>query len=185
MAASTGPPVSTVAPCVRSSLRMTASTSRTGPTDTQASGKPAANGAGAFTQVLANETNINDGSGGLYDNHGSISSVIVEGSGANTSMLTLDEDFNMGTIQQYDIGTGSEYAGQPSIVMDNRANQVFLNSRADFVRDPNTGNFWVAQYRWTEAADAPSLMCFEEGGTDPIYNSGADEQSGSVGSGLW
>ncbi|UCG17021.1 MAG: hypothetical protein JSV19_03090 [Phycisphaerales bacterium] len=147
--------------------------------------RAAADGLGMFDKMLADETNVNSGAGGLYDNHGSIASVYVEGTGMGTVMYTLDEDWpeslgigteGRGDVLRYDIGMDIEHTGPPSIQADDDTPSpegVILNSRMDVVRDDD-GSWWIAQYRWTESPGAPSLTRFLDGGTGPVYNSADD-----------
>jgi hypothetical protein len=129
---------------------------------------------GPFPNVLANE---NRTSSGLTDNHGSIPSVWVEGTGAGTQVYTLDEDFDLGgttgSVLRYDVGTATDYNGQP-VEQTQDGTDIILNLRADVVRDED-GSWWIAQYRFTESPDAPSLTRFLDGGTAPVYNSAADD----------
>ena len=93
-------------------------------------------------------------------------------------LYTLDEDLNAlggttGSVLRYDIGTETNSSFYPWEQTSDNSN-VILNMRADVVRDED-GSWWVTQYRWTESAGAPSLTRFEDGGLEPIYNSGADD----------
>ena len=130
-------------------------------------------GAGGFDQMLANETNVNDGSGGLFDNHGSVAGVWVDGTGGDTKLYTIDEDFpNRGDVLRYDVGTDTMYAGAPAQQTQDGTN-IILNGRMDLVRDDD-GSWWVTQYRFTESPAAPSLTRFLDGGTEPVYISAED-----------
>ena len=147
--------------------------------------RAAPDGQGDFDKMLADETNINDGSGGLYDNHGSVASVQVEGTGDSTVMFTLDEDWpegggaygtGRGDILRYDIGTATEYTGMPVIQVEDETPPtagIILNGLMDFVRDESS-DWWITQYRWTETPGAPSLTRWEDGGIGPVYNSAED-----------
>ncbi|MBN1851723.1 MAG: PEP-CTERM sorting domain-containing protein [Pirellulales bacterium] len=129
---------------------------------------------GTWPNVLANN---NRAASGLCDNHGSIPAVWVEGTGDGTQVYTLDEDFALpgttGSVLRYDVGTATDYNGQP-VEQTQDGTNIILNMRADVVRDAD-GSWWIAQYRFTESAGAPSLTRFLDGGTAPIYNSGADD----------
>jgi hypothetical protein len=147
--------------------------------------RAAPDGQGDFDKMLADETNINDGSSGLYDNHGSVASVYIEGSGESTVMFTLDEDYpdaggaygvGRGDILRYDIGTATEYTGLPVIQVEDETpppSGIILNGLMDVVRDESS-DWWITQYRWTESPGAPSLTRWEDGSIGPIYNSAED-----------
>ncbi len=129
---------------------------------------------GNFTTVL---DNTNPASSGLVMTgtealHGSTTSVLVEGTGANRKMYTLDEDVRFGNILQYDLGNSTgNYNTAPTDVTDDTANNMLQQSNSDFVRDED-GTFWVAQYRWTDSDAVPALSRWAEGGTEPLWNSG-------------
>jgi hypothetical protein len=129
---------------------------------------------GVFPNVLAN---MNRDSAGLTDNHGSIPSVWVEGTGEGVQVYTLDEDFDIGgttgSVLRYDVGTATDYNGQP-VEQTQDGTNIILNLRADVVRDED-GSWWIAQYRSTETPEAPSLTRFLDGGTSPTYNSATDD----------
>jgi hypothetical protein len=101
---------------------------------------------GVFPNVLANE---NRDAAGLTDNHGSIPSVWIEGTGAGTKVYTLDEDFDLGgttgSVLRYDVGTATDYNGQP-VEQTQDGTNIILNLRSDVVRDED-GSWWIAQYR--------------------------------------
>ena len=129
---------------------------------------------GTWPNVLGN---YNRDAAGLCDNHGSIPSVWVEGTGDGTMIYTLDEDFDLGgtpgSVLRYDVGSATDYNGQPVEQTQDGMDHI-LNMRSDVVRDAD-GSWWIAQYRFTEVESCPSLMRFEDGGTEPVYNSGADD----------
>jgi len=128
---------------------------------------------GTWPNVLGN---YNRDAGGLCDNHGSIPSVWVEGTGDGTMVYTLDEDLDMGgttgSVLRYDVGTATDYNGLP-VEQTQDGTDIILNLRADVVRDAD-GSWWIAQYRYTESPGAPSLTRFLDGGTAPVYNSAED-----------
>jgi len=134
-----------------------------------------ANGSGTFSELLDNTGRTTTGLvAGL---HGSVPGLCVEGTGANRKMYTLDEDYNAGSgtgsVLRYDIGNAtSGYNTAPVESTKDLANNI-ANLRADVVRD-QYGTFWVAQYRSTESAANPALTRWMEGGSAPMYNSGAD-----------
>ncbi len=131
---------------------------------------------GTFNELLDNTGRAT--SGLVAGLHGSIPAVWVEGTGANTRMYTLDEDYNpgstTGSVLRYDIGTTESGYNTPPVEETQDIVNVILNLRADLVRGAD-GSWWVAQYRSTETAGAPSLTRWESGGQAPIYNSGADD----------
>ena len=129
---------------------------------------------GTFTEVLDNTGR--DASGlvmtGADPLHGSVASVLVEGTGANRKMFTLDEEVRRGNILQYDLGnsTGNYNTAPTDFTDDSTLNQV-QNGLMDMVRDED-GSFWVAQYRWTDTDDVPALTRWSEGGTEAEWSSG-------------
>ena len=129
---------------------------------------------GTYPNVLGNYNR--DGSG-LCDNHGSIPSVWVEGTGAGTTVYTLDEDLDLGgtpgSVLRYDVGTATDYNGMP-VEQTQDGTDVILNMRSDVVRDED-GSWWIAQYRYTESAAVPSLMRFLDGASSPAFNSGEEQ----------
>ncbi len=103
--------------------------------------------------------------------HGSVCSVWVEGSGANRQMFTLDEDVRFGNVLRYDIGTAtSGYATAPVDQTVDGPGHI-LNSTSDLVRDKN-GNWWIAQYRYTDSSAIPALSYWEDGADTPTWRSG-------------
>ncbi|MBU0719591.1 MAG: hypothetical protein KJ749_15210, partial [Planctomycetes bacterium] len=69
---------------------------------------------GTWPNVLGN---YNRDAAGLCDNHGSIPSVWVEGTGDGTMVYTLDEDLDLGgttgSVLRYDVGSATDYNGLP------------------------------------------------------------------------
>lgn len=138
----------------------------------------------AWPRVLGSDSDTRNGSG-LTSNHGSISSVWVEGTGANTVLYTLDEDWpdanpdifmleGRGDILRYDIGTRTEVTDAPIVHVDDNTPApagVILNGRMDFVRDED-GSWWVGQFRFDDSASVPSLTRWLDGGTAPVNNYG-------------
>ena len=132
------------------------------------------NGSGTFDEILDNTGRT--ATGLVAGLHGSVPATYVEGTGANTKLYTLDEDYNAGSstgsILRYDIGTATNYNIAPvEETEDDTA--VIANLRADLVRDED-GSWWVAQYRSTETAGVPALTRWLPGGQAPVYNSGVD-----------
>jgi hypothetical protein len=111
---------------------------------------------GTWTEVL---DSTDRDAVGLNATHGSISDVIVTGTGANRVIYTADEDYiPEGSILRYDIGTTATYAGAPSaFVFDNQLsggwNINFFNSMAI----DKDGNFWYSQNR-SNGTDKASLI---------------------------
>lgn len=129
---------------------------------------------GTFPEVL---DNTGRATSGLAGNHGSVASVHVEGTGANTVLYTVDEDFpNPGDVNAYPIGNNATpFASTPSKVTTDGSN-VLLNGNMDVVRAPD-GSWWITQNRalGQDTAAAPGLVRFLDGGTAPAYSSGTDD----------
>jgi hypothetical protein len=115
---------------------------------------------GAWTEIL-DSSNGRDPSGAT-NVHGSISDVVVTGTGANRKLYTADEDLGSGSILYYEIGTDpvfTEDAGSTTrsgLVFDNRTanwNINFFNSLAIDKR----GGFWYSQNR-SAGTDKASLV---------------------------
>jgi hypothetical protein len=111
--------------------------------------------------VTATEALDNTGrnAGGLNTTHGSISDVVVVGSGASRQIYSADEDLApVRSIHRYDIGTTTTFTGPPSAVFfDNAANGgKVINSFNSLARDED-GNFWYSQNRFN-GTDQSSLF---------------------------
>lgn len=145
-----------------------------------------------WVNVLANN-NRNAAAGGLTDNHGSIPAVWVEGTGANTKLYTMDEDWpdasgisaeGRGDIFRYDIGTRTDVNDLPIVQVDDAstgpggtpsASGVILNGLMDFVRSDD-GSWWIAQFRSDDEKTIPSLSRWADGATEPLFVSGKGER---------
>ncbi|MBR5030790.1 MAG: N-acetylmuramoyl-L-alanine amidase [Muribaculaceae bacterium] len=111
---------------------------------------------------------------------GSISACWVKGTGENTILYTIDEDYvgAQGTtlnLLQYNIGNAdSPWSQAPSaVVFDNPyAGEYPLLRNANCVIVPDKkGGWWISQYRWTDSPGCPSLIYVKNGQT--LFNSGA------------
>ncbi len=134
----------------------------------------------AWPNVLAND---NRDSKGLTGNHGSIPAVWVEGTGTDTKLYTMDEDWpdasginaeGRGDVFRYDIGTATEYSGQAVVQVDDNTPApagVILNGLMDFVRDED-GTWWISQFRSDDSKSVPALSHWADGGTEPLLVSG-------------
>ena len=144
-----------------------------------------------WPNVLAND-NRDPNSGGLCDNHGSITAVWVEGTGANTKLYTIDEDWpdasgtyasGRGDILRYDIGTTTNYTAGPDAVQvddggsdPNNPGGYILNGLMDFVRDDD-GSWWISQWRSDDEKTIPVLSHWEDGSNEPIWTSGKNPRT--------
>jgi FlgD Ig-like domain len=113
--------------------------------------------AGSWPAVL---TEANRDSSGVCDNHGSVNSVMVLGTGASRELLTRDEDFSTGledpgSVLSYAIGNTTSYAGSPSVVVNDGG--LTINSAAACFAQDSNGDWWLSQYRWTPSSGSPSL----------------------------
>ncbi len=124
---------------------------------------------GDFTTILATGA----------ANHTCVSGIYVEGTGAGRKLYTLDEDgipavpSTRGDITRYDIGNGpTPYPNNPVVVFDDAATgNHILNSLQDLERD-HDGNWWMAQYRWTDGSGCPMLLKISADGQRILWNSG-------------
>lgn len=158
------------------------------PADLGGAGDPA-----TFPNVLAND---NCDGIGYCDNHGSIPSVYVEGTGASTTLYTMDEDWTAadpnagggsrtgrGDIHRYDIGTSTNFTDQPIKVVNDGGDPngspagKIQNGRMDFVRDDD-GSWWISQFRSDDSYDIPSLSHWADDPNDgkPLWNSGKENR---------
>jgi hypothetical protein len=87
----------------------------------------------------------------------------------------MDEDFSssVGNILRYDIGTETNFTGQPTLQVDDSPPSVILNPTTDFVRDED-GTWWSTQFRFEDTKGVPSLTRWNDGNADPIFVSGRD-----------
>lgn len=130
---------------------------------------------GTFTPIFGG---TRDGSGLATYNGvnigGSVSSCWVEGAGENTVLYTIDEDMPSASasklpLLRYDIGNAeTPWVEAPSaVVFDNAPNPdhpdggFLRNATCRFQPDAN-GNWWIAQYRWTDGETVPSLICVHD-----------------------
>lgn len=131
--------------------------------------------------------------------HGSIPSVWVEGTGANTKLYTMDEDLpdglsptgvypdERGDIKRYPIGEGTSYTGAyETITRDGTPSPdgVILNSNMDFVR-ASDGSFWVTQLRYADSSVIPVLSHWYEGASGPAWVSGGSLNFGATSNAGW
>jgi hypothetical protein len=132
------------------------------------------------TPNLASATEILDSTGrdasGLNATHGSISDVVVVGSGANRVLYTSDEDFTStggtrGHVLRYDIGASTSFTGAPSAIVYNDSADNIINFEDSLVRDKN-GNIWLSQNR-SAGTDKASLIQIDSTGA-VIFNSLTD-----------
>lgn len=142
---------------------------------------PAGGITGYFEELFAG---LNRSSSGLATNsngtavHGSISGCWVDGSGDNTRLYTMDEDYlvdgKAGNMLRYDIGSGNTWTEAPSaIAFANAANgNPLVNTTLQPVSDRH-GGFWIVQYRYAETSLEPSLIHVVNGAID--YNTGGEQ----------
>lgn len=109
--------------------------------------------------------------------HGSISNCYVEGTGENTVLYTIDEDYtgaplvNAMGILKYDIGTTDlPWVAAPSGTVFDNKDKLIQNACNVLLKD-KTGGWWISQYRYDETAAIPSLIHVNAEG-DVDYNAG-------------
>ena len=118
---------------------------------------------------------------------GSISSCYAVGSGENTILYTVDEDY-LGTygasnlpqvaLLQYNIGNAeTPWVNAPSaLLFDNPVvGDYAILSNANCVIIPQNGGFWVSQYRWSDGAALPSLSYIKN--NEALFKSGTVDAS--------
>lgn len=137
--------------------------------------------------------NNNRQASGKCDNHGSIPTVYVEGTGAGRVVYTMDEDFDagsdpnhggIGSILRYDVGNATNYTGQPSIVYDDGAQGAFKGNIQNYYDDmvrASDGTWWVSQDRSGGTADTlTSLMQISADGSTVLWKSVPDLAANSL-----
>ncbi len=121
------------------------------------------------TEVLDSTDRSSTGLNGV---HGSISDMIVLGTGAERVIYTIDEDFlgggtadRAGSIWMYPIGTAAMTSTPPTVFYDDEvAQNRIVNYTAALVKAAD-GTFWVSQYRSGIAGELyPSLMQLDASG---------------------
>jgi hypothetical protein len=118
---------------------------------------------GTWDPVLDN-TGAN--AAGLNATHGSISDMIIEGTGASRTIYTIDEDWDApaatpdptpGSVLRYDIGTTTTFTGAPSgFEYDDTPNNYVQNFQDSITRDEN-GHLWISQVRSATPAQSDTV----------------------------
>lgn len=103
---------------------------------------------------------------GLNATHGSISDVIIVGTGAGRVIYTADEDFgtNLGNILRYDIGNTATFAGAPSGYLYNDDPNGEVINFQNSIALASDGTFWLSQNRSGSAETVSSLFQIDSGG---------------------
>lgn len=120
---------------------------------------------GTATEVL--DSTGRDANGGNVT-HGSISDVIISGTGASRTILTTEEDIAPFNLLRYDIGTTTTFTGPPSGVFFDNADGVIINS-LDSIAQASDGTIWMSQNR-SAGTDQASLIQIDSSGAI-IFNS--------------
>jgi hypothetical protein len=121
------------------------------------------------TPDLSSAVEVLDSTGraasGLNGTHGSISDVVILGSGDSRVLWTADEDYiaggaSTGSVLRYDIGATTTFSGDPSGVVyvdgaTGAANRI-INFENSIAVD-NDGKLWLSQNR-SNGTDKPSLI---------------------------
>lgn len=145
-----------------------------------------------WSNVLANDS---CSATGLCTNHGNVFSAYVEGTGAGTTLYTMDEDYpdetgffgpSRGDILKYDIGSTTDYSGLPSLVVDDGHDPngdggisgKIIGNPSDFVRDAD-GTWWIAQYRSDDSFAYPNLTHWADdpNASGPLWQSGKENRT--------
>ncbi len=117
-------------------------------------------------------------SAGMNVTHGSIASFVVEGTGVNRTIYSIDEDLpssasaQRGSIWRYDIGTNSLFTGAPSGLLynDSAAGNLIQNYTNDMIR-ASDGTWWVSQDRAGGSDTLSSLMQLSADGSTVLWKS--------------
>jgi len=151
-----------------------------------------------FTPVFDNTGMVTEGTntGGILAGiHGRVAGIVVTGSGENTVMYTLDENFipegytnrpyiASGMLYKYNIGNTFPYTGTPTCLYDNprigdpeTGDPLIGNAAIELVKD-GRGGFWFTQFRYTDNATIPSLIHFTSEGVVNYNSAGLLTNSG-------
>lgn len=114
---------------------------------------------------------------GLNSVHGSISDVVVFGTGASETVYYTDEDFpsnvaQIGSIWSQNTGAGLPVTGAPTLFYDDSVLDLMINSFQSLARSSD-GTWWLSQNR-SSGTDAPSLIQISADGTTVLFNSLVD-----------
>jgi hypothetical protein len=121
---------------------------------------------GTFVEVL---DSTGRAASGLNATHGSISDLIVTGTGDSRTIYTIDEDFipvagttSTGSVLRYDIGSATTFTGAPSgfAYQDGFGTDTAVNRIQNFVNSiaqDEEGNIWLSQVRSTVPAPTDTL----------------------------
>lgn len=133
---------------------------------------------GAFTELFAGAERNSDGLASYngVNVHGSISSCYVTGTGEDTKLYTLDEDYLVNgeskNLLQYNIGTATSWLEAPSaVVFDRSVHKKIVNANSKMMPD-GRGGWWIAQYRASENENEPALLHFN--GTSVDFHTGQE-----------
>jgi len=141
---------------------------------------------GNFTQVFGG---TRDGDGLAWNGDvkigGSVSSCWAKGSGDNTILYTMDEDY-LGTygssglprvsLLQYNIGNAeTPWEKAPSAVIfdnpiDDESGYAMISNANSVIVPDSRGGWWISQYRWSDGAALPSLSYVKD--NVPLFKSG-------------
>ncbi len=142
---------------------------------------PAGGITGTFTQLF---TGLTRASSGLCTNssntpvHGSISACWVDGTGSDTKLYTMDEDYVVDgktyNLLRYNIGESTAWSTAPSaVIFNNHANSSpIVNNVLNVVSDLH-GGWWIIQHRFAETSAEPSMIHVLNGAID--YNTGGEQ----------
>ena len=153
---------------------------------------PADLSGGTWPSILDNSS---CSASGLCGNHGGVFSSYIEGTGAGTTLYTMDEDYpdesgffgpSRGDILKYNIGTATDYSSLPSIVVDDGHDPngdggvtgKIIGNPSDFVRDAD-GSWWIAQWRSDDSFAFPTLTHWADdpNASGPLWQSGKENRT--------
>jgi hypothetical protein len=123
--------------------------------------------------------------------HGSVVSLWIKGSGAQTQLFTSDEDYTVTStnktkaILRYDIGTLDQpWTKAPSAVVFDNAEGRVINGTDHIAPDGRFDGWWITQYRETgnDGAAVPSLIHVNKAGAIDYNSAGyvGDSRRGAL-----
>jgi len=135
----------------------------------------------SFTPALANTGRNTEGL--VAGVHGRVGGIWVEGSGSNTTLYTIDDNYlpsghpnnqymTSGMLFKYEIGETVPYAGTPTVIYSNNYTGDKIATAQLTLASDRRGGWWIYQTRTVaDNAEVPALMHIPAGGNTCNYRS--------------
>jgi hypothetical protein len=132
---------------------------------------------GTFTLVL--DTTGAASSGLVTGLHGSVTGMLIEGTGANTVLYTSDEDMTpTSSIWQYNLGNGPfPWTTSPTLWVDKSVHTFLVNHTGANIYHDSQGRWWTNNYR--ASSDYPTLIAFSADRQTVVWDSKTIGNDGS------